>query len=145
MFKWIDNAWKSVTGFIDSNIANWVRDLIHGLYFFLNIIFGNVGGAWSDLKDIVDFFGAKLVTHFDAIYRAISDAYKWINKEGFLVYWYLTHPAQLIDLLWESLIVKLETEAWQVAPRLGKFFLSLLLGNLNRFLNLIEDVFDAVF
>lgn len=144
MFGWIDRAWRSVTGSVSSTVADWVHDVIHGLYWFLNIIFGNVGGAWSDLKNIFDFLGSKIEQYADDVWRAIYDAYKWINREGWLVYYYITHPAALVDLLWESLISKIEAQAWDTGKRLGEFFTSLILSHLQRFLTLIEDILNAI-
>jgi hypothetical protein len=145
MFGWIDRVWHSATGKIDSTIANWVHGLIHGLYSFLSLIFGPVGDAWSQLsKDVYDW----LKEHADwtiTVAHAIEDAYRWINKEGYEVYHYISHPSLLVDLLWDANVAKLETEAWDVGEKLGKFFLSLIYKNLKKFVLLIEDIFDAVF
>lgn len=144
MFGWISKAWHWATSNIPGDIVNWVHDLVRGLYFFLNIIFGAVGGAWSNLKDIADYFGAKLEHYLDEAFRAVKDAYDWINKEGYLVYYYITHPEKLVLLLWDALIANLEATAWDTAGKLGKFFLSLILKNRRRFIDLIEDILHAV-
>jgi hypothetical protein len=144
MFSWIDKAYQWLSGKVDSVLASWVHDVVRGFWYVLNALFGNVTGAWSALKDILDFFGSKIERLFDETYRAIRDTYDWINNQGYLVYYYITHPAQLVDLLWEALIANLETTAWETAERLGKFFLSLFLRNLEKFLTLIEDILNAV-
>jgi hypothetical protein len=144
MFGWIDKAWQWAAGNIGGTIVSWVHDVIRGFWYVLNALFGNVTGAWSGLKDIFDFFGSKIERFFDEVYRAIREAYGWINTHGYLVYYYITHPAKLVDLLWEALIANLESTAWETAERLGKFFLSLILRNLEKFLMLIEDILHAV-
>lgn len=144
MFNWIDKAYQWLSGKVDSVLASWVHDIVRGFWYVLNALFGNVTGAWSALKDVFDFFGSKIERYFNEVYRAISDAYNWINTKGYLVYYYITHPAQLVDLIWEALIANLESTAWETADRLGKFFLSLFLRNLEKFLMLIEDILNAV-
>jgi hypothetical protein len=144
MFNWIDKAYQWLSGKVDSVLASWVHDVVRGFWYVLNALFGNVTSAWSQLKDIFDFFGSKIERYFNETYRAISDAYNWINTRGYLVYYYITHPAKLVDLLWEALIANLESTAWETADRLGKFFLSLFLRNLEKFLMLIEDILNAV-
>jgi hypothetical protein len=145
MFSWIDRVFHSATSAISSAVAEWVHGLVHGLYMFLSLIFGPVGDAWSELsKSVYDW----LKEHADwtiTVAHALEDAYRWINHEGYEVYHYISHPSLLVNLIWNDIIAKLETEAWTVAEKLGKFFLSLIYKNLKRFVLLIEDIFDAVF
>lgn len=144
MFNWIDNAWHRVTGTIDSTVASWVHALVRGLYSFLSSIFLPVGSAWSYLWTHVinyhDWLG-KLSTE---IYRALDDAYDWINKEGYEVYYYITHPVQLVELIYDDIIAKVESTAVSTAEKLGKFTLALIIKNVKTIVTIAEDIFDAV-
>lgn len=144
MFGWIKQAYDWASGRVDSTIASWVRALISGLYSFMSVIFGRVSKAWHDLwraanmmRSRLDVFGRDIVTRF-------TEVYGWINKEGRLVYCYITHPSKLAALVFDALIVELERQAWSVGERLGKFFLSLILHNIKRFALLVEDILDAI-
>jgi hypothetical protein len=86
-----------------------------------------------------------VVVHiFDPLKRDILSAWHWITSRGELVFYYITHPDKLAMLIFDSLIALLERTAWQVAPKLGKFFLSLVIHNLRRFTLLLEDIIMAV-
>ena len=167
MFNWIAHAYRVVTGAIDSTVQRWVHDLINGLYSFLHVIFGDVRKVWGYLwRDVGTFWQA--IDHFGiTVYRALNHLYRkwipdiihwierdilaplirawhWILHEGAIMWHYISHPALLVDYLWEHLIIKIEREAWNVADRLGRFAVALIWRNLNHFLILIEDVLDAI-
>lgn len=144
MFGWIDRAYHSVTGKIDSAVASWVHALIHGLYLFLSTIFGDVGAAWDDLVKDGELFLSAVDVLGDTVYDSLHDLYTWVNKYGKELVGWIEHPSTLVDLLWDDILSKLEKEAWTAGEKLGKFFLSLILHNLKRFATLLEDILDAV-
>lgn len=143
MFDWIRNAFDWASGKIDDTIRGWVRDLIHGLYAFLSVIFGEVGKAWHDLERYVSDLWHALDRFGHATARTFEDIYRWLNHEGHILWYYITHPAKLVDLIYDDIIVKIEREAWNTGERLGKFFTSLILHNLRRFMLLLEDILHA--
>ena len=145
MFGWIDRAWNSVAGRIGNDISSWVHSLIRGLYSFLSLIFGPVGAAWSYLWKHVINYHDWMGRTVDEIYRALRDGYDWINNEGHEVYYYITHPAQLIDRLWDPLWAKAESEIVNVAERAGKFVIAFVLKNVGTVVRIAEDIIDAVF
>lgn len=82
---------------------------------------------------------------WDPIWKILTQAWDWVTGKGETLWHYLTHPADLVDLLWDALLAKIEAEAWTAGELLGKFFLSLIVHNLQRIATLIEDILDAVF
>jgi len=144
MFNWIDSAWHRATGAIDSTIANWVHALVRGLYSFLHVIFGDVGRAWDNYWREVHGFIAGARLFADKVIGALKDAFDWINKEGYLVYYYISHPIKLVDLVYDALLGKIESTAVDTAERLGKFFLAFILKNLKTFITVLEDIVNAV-
>ncbi len=78
------------------------------------------------------------------LYRSLLAVWHWINHEGSILWYYITHPDKLVDLVWDALIAKLETEAWNIGGKLGRFSLALIVHNLRRFLLLLEDIVNAV-
>lgn len=82
---------------------------------------------------------------YDPLFKSLTGAWHWITHEGALVFFYITHAPQLVDLFWDALIAKLEAEAWNIAQKLGSFALSLVVRNLGRFVSLVEDILNAVF
>jgi len=145
MFRWLDNAWHSAIGAVDRTTANWVHAIVRGLYSFLYTIFGDVGGAWDDLlKDGSDFIGESVQIGEETSTK-LADLYGWINKFGSYLFQWIRHPSLLVDFIWDDVIDKLETTAWDTAEKLGKFFIALIVKNLPKLLTLIEDVIEAVF
>jgi hypothetical protein len=145
MFNWIRHAYDTVTGKIDSTVASWVHGLINGLYSFLHVIFGDVGKAWDDFWHDIDGFVTGIRHFIDSVGRALIDIYGWINKEGHLVYYYISNPIKLVDLVYDELLGKIEATAEDTAERLGKFALAFIYKNLKTFVTIVEDIFDAIF
>lgn len=75
----------------------------------------------------------------------IAQAWDWITGKGETIWHYLTHPGDLVKLIWDALIANLEAEAWSIGGKLGTFFLALVVHNLPRFVSLVEDILNAVF
>jgi hypothetical protein len=167
MFGWIDRAWQWATGHIDSTVAAWVRDIVHGIYGFLHSIFGKVGTAWgvfthdvAAIAAVLDHFGNSVVAFFYHIWRVwipalgrwitrtildpLLGVLRWLRNQGETMWHYFTHPEQFATLLAEPLIIWLEKNAWAVAGKLSSFFLSLFLRNMRKFLALAEDIIHAV-
>lgn len=144
MFNWIDKLYHTVTGKIDQTVADWVHALIHGLYAFLASIFGPVARAWDAFwRDISGYVQSGLLFASHVV-TLLHDAFAWINKEGYEVYYYITHPSKLVDLLWSFILTKFETDSVHAAEKLGTFFLHLLVRNLKTVLHVLEDIVDAV-
>lgn len=168
MLSWLRSAWDRASGAVSDTIRGWVHDLVAGLYSFLHTIFGDVRGAWKDfvgtceaIYHALDHFGAETAHAFGLLFRhwipgiihwvtvtvyaLAKDAWRWITHEGALVYGYITHPGRLVELIWDSLWANVESHAWDLAGDLGKFAVALIWRNLDKFLVLIEDIFDAIF
>jgi hypothetical protein len=166
MFRWIGSIYNSATGAVDDAVRSFVHVLINGLYSFLHTIFGLVGDAWklyrdanSQLRKGLEDFSVAVQSAFHRIIKVwipdftrwvtrhildpLLGAIRWIDNEGRIMWHYLTHPADLVNLIWDYLIVKTEHEAWNISGKLGKFFVSLFAHNMKRFLLLIEDIIHA--
>lgn len=76
--------------------------------------------------------------------RSLLAAWHWIGHEGSILWFYITHPEKLVDLIWEAIIVRLERDAWSLGQRLGTFFFALIWHNLKRAVLLLEDILTAV-
>lgn len=168
MFSWIARAYNWAAGKIDSVTAGWVHDLINGLYSFLHVIFGGVISEWNKLYGAAKSFADNFREFASAVANAwhylwhvywpeflryldneivapLKTAYQWVINEGRVVWHYIQNPDDLVELIWDSILKKLETSAWDTGEKLGSFFLSLILRNLDKVLTLAEDILDAVF
>jgi hypothetical protein len=167
MLNWLRSAYDRATGAITSTIAGWVHDVVAGLYSFLHIIFGDVRGAWKDLVGAseaiyhaLDEFGDETAHAFGILFRhwipgilkwiqtdivrPLLEAVSWIAHEGATIWHYITHPADLVLLIWDAFIARLEATAWDTAEALGKFAVALIWKNIDKFITLLEDVLDAI-
>lgn len=89
-------------------------------------------------KWIVAHIYTPLKNYADQIAR---DLRKW----GYTAWWYITHPAALAELLINDIVTSFERHAWDIAPKLGSFLLSLIVRNLPKLVHLVEDIITAVF
>jgi phage-related protein len=167
MLNWLRSAFDRATGSISSTIAGWVHDVVAGLYSFLHVIFGGIDDAWKDFTSGLDTlgsaiaaFGSSVAHDMDllflhwipgiiswvtrVVWALAKEAWDWITHEGATIWHYITHPADLVDLIWEAFLAKLEATAWDTADYLGKFAIALVWKNIDKFLALIEDVLDAI-
>jgi hypothetical protein len=168
MLNWLKSAWDRASGAVSDTIRGWVHDLVTGLYSFLHTIFGDVRGAWKDfvgtceaIYHALDHFGDETAHAFGLLFRhwipgiihwvttvvwaLAKEAWRWITHEGAIIWGYITHPGKLVDLIWDSLWSTVEARAWDLAGDLGKFAVALIWKHLDKFLVLIEDIFDAIF
>lgn len=168
VFNWLRKAFDWTTGKIDQVTASWVNTVVRGIWTFLTSLFRGVIDAWNDFYKASQALGHGLallasstwhwVTWFldvfwrqwlkwveDHIIKPLLVAWHWVIHEGAIVWHYLTHAADLVAFFWDALIAKLEHESWTVAEKLGDFFLALVVKNLRRFAELVEDILDAVF
>lgn len=130
-------------------IINEYRRLVHDAVTFASGVYDyavrNITAAVHYAERLVsDAINWIRVNLFDPLQAGLLDALRWITHNGAVLWDYITHPDKLAALLFDSLIVLLERNAWSVADRLGKFFISLIFKNLTRFITLIEDVLDAI-
>jgi hypothetical protein len=167
VFDWIAKAYNWAVGKVDTTTAGWVHDILSTLWGFLHSLFGVVITAWDDfytrVKNFITGIGHFIVAVDDAftylwhvwwkkvwayitvhIIKPLLSAVHWVEHEGLTIWHYITHPADLVDLIFDPLVTKIEAEAWSLGDKLGKFFLSLMVKNLKRFLTLMEDVLDAL-
>lgn len=78
------------------------------------------------------------------LYNLTTSLFDWVKNKGELIWYYITHPDALAELLFGGLITIFEREAFAVADRLGKFLIALIVKNLQQFTMLIEDILSAI-
>ena len=167
MLTWLANAVGRAGSAVSSAVTGWVHAVIAGVYSFLHSIFGDVRGAWRDfvtgallLRNALDDFGSEVARGFEllfekwipgiikwvtnTVYKLALDAWHWITTDGAKIYYYITHPAALVDLIFDALLAEIENTAWDTAEKLGSFSVALIWKNLPKFLALIEDILDAI-
>lgn len=157
-------AWHSITSFMDETVLK--------IYYILRQVIPAVVKAYKDSIALVDKYARDVYSWatrefqlvrdaLDAAFNAlkkfviddiwkplddlVTSALKWITTRGETVWHYISNPVDLVDLLWDYLIAKLEAEAWNIGEKLGSFFLALVIKNLPRFVKLLEDILNAVF
>lgn len=81
------------------------------------------------------------------IWKPLHDFSTWLKihliKWGYTAWYYVTHPDKLAAALFWFIVGLLEKNAWQVAPKVGTFFLTLFLHNMRRIAHVLEDIIDA--
>ena len=131
------------------DVIHWATYWVHRLGRFIEEVF-----HWAAHEfDVIRHWVAALFDAFrkwvindvwSPIWRTLTPVFRWVTHEGATLWYFLTHPAAFVDLIWTHLLVKLEREAWNAGRLLGRFFLSLVVHNLRTFFLLIEDVIDAI-
>jgi hypothetical protein len=168
VFNWIARATNWAFGTIGGTVVGWVHDLINGVFGFLHSIFGFVIAGWNTFfntirswADSVGHFMGEVADAFVYIWRVwwvktyrwimhdivdpLLKAWDWLRHEGAILWYYITHPAELVAYIYDDIILRIEKLAWSTAEKLGEFFLALIIKNLKTLLHVIEDIVDAVF
>lgn len=78
------------------------------------------------------------------IEHSLSSAWNWIRNRGETVWFYITHPGKLADLILPELAGAIVRASDKVLTDLGIILFALLLRNIKRVLHIIEDVIVAV-
>ncbi len=123
LFTQAENFIKSVYSYVVGRVLYLVHLIAHSIDNLWQLVLRDV---WRPLLS------------------SITKAWHWITHEGSIVWFYITHPEKLVDLVWDYLIAKLEREAWRTADLLGRFLIALIVRNLRHFVLLIEDILDAI-
>lgn len=129
--RWASRLIAELRQFIE-HVWKWIQNAVDQLYKFIARV----------IRDVRDWVIRDI---WRPLHDSLLAAWHWILNEGHLVYFYITHPDKLVDLIWDWLIQKLEKEAWNVGRKLGRFFLALIIHNLRPFVNLVEDILNAIF
>jgi len=133
----IPNVLKFLSGLI-AKVEQYAKDVYNFAVRELNALRQFVLNLIAQLTTWV-------TTHiYNPLKAAFDLAWHWISHEGATVWHYISNPADLVELIWDHLINKLEAEAWNIGGKLGKFFLSLVTHNLVRFATLLEDIIDSI-
>lgn len=81
---------------------------------------------------------------WEPIWDTLAPAWTWITHEGLSLWNLVMHPGDLVDWIWNHILLKIEREAWNAARFLGRFFLSLIVHNIKTVAVLFEDILDAI-
>lgn len=81
---------------------------------------------------------------YDPLKKYADQIWSDLKLWGYTAWWWITHLADLAEAMIFHIATSLEKHAWELAPILGKFLLSLILANVKRFVLLIEDIIDSV-
>jgi hypothetical protein len=144
MLKWITNAYNSTIGRLDDSVASWVKNLVLGLWHYLASIFTPVSRAWHDFTGIIGTLKTLLTSFGETVVARFLDLYGWVNKEGYEVYYYISHPDKLAGLVVDGVVAQVEKDALAMGEKLGKFFLSLIINHVVDFAKTVEDIIDAI-
>ena len=89
MFGWITRIWQWGVSNVGDPVASWTRDFIHGVFGWLDTMFGHIGDAWhvmwlsSFAVDIASGnFGMAIADAFGRLFKiAIPRLIAWADRE----------------------------------------------------------------
>lgn len=150
--SWIDEVVFAIARLylrIIPDLIQWARDTINTVQRYAEDVYNFAVRELNALRQFVLSLIAELTTWvtthvYDPLKAWVDTALHWIANEGATVWHYISNPVDLVELIWDHLIDKLEAEAWNVASKLGRFALSLVARNLTRFAALAEDILNAI-
>lgn len=130
-------------------IINEYRTLYNAAVRYVSDVYNTVSGWFNDalhyaehlVNGVIDWV---IKNVWNPLYKLTTDLFNWIKDKGETLWYYLSHPDALAELIFGSLLTILEREAWAVADRLGKFAIALVAKNLRQFAMLIEDILNAI-
>lgn len=142
LFRYLYHVWIP-------QIVRWIRRLITQVIHDLMALYHWAVREFARFRHWVaalfDAFRYWVINNiWKPLYKSLLAAWHWIDHEGSVLWFYITHPAKLVDLIWEALIERLERDAWSLGHRLGTFFFALIYHNLKRAVLLAEDILNSV-
>jgi hypothetical protein len=104
MWSWLGRVWNWAFGNIDSTIAGFIHDLIHGIWGWLSSIFGHVGDAWHGIWVAANWgwqqlqhYGLESLAMFWHILKVLFPGLiLWASRQFHVI-------AQALTKLWDSL------------------------------------------
>jgi len=128
--SWVTGLWHDLTTFI-----NWVwSQVVHWVDYIISF----VERLWHDLETWV------INNIWNPLFAAISDAWKWITHEGYLVYYYLTHPDKLVALLGHWLWLSWVDLLKRYGQTIGRWLAHVMFGMVSDFLTILEDFISGI-
>jgi hypothetical protein len=86
-----------------------------------------------------------VITHvYDPLKAYADQIYNDLLKWGYAAWQLLNDPGKLAGILLGALIAAAESAFWSIAAPVGKFALSIVLGNATKFASLLETILTAV-
>jgi hypothetical protein len=145
LLRWLEHLVSSIGRHIPSPIRTLIHLATGGLAALVDLVFGNVDGAWEELAKAGQGLEHFISKHADAIYAALRRIITYdIPHFAMTAWWWTTHPHQLADQLYWHIVYWLEQRAWSTGQYLGEFALSLLMHNARRFIHALEVIVAAV-
>lgn len=145
MLSWLDRIWHGAEGLIGSGVHAAASLATRGIAAVLSWLTGNVSDAWTDLERAAGYEERELGGWIDDVtghlWRIITYD---IPHYAMTAYWWVTHPADLADVLTWHAVRFLEDHADQAAEYLGRFALALVLRNSRQLVHLAERIIEAV-
>lgn len=128
--SWVVGLWHDITNFI-----NWVwQQVVHWVDYIINF----VERLWHDLETwVIDNIWRPLE-------RAITDAWNWITHEGYLVYYYLTHPDKLVALLGHWLWLSWVDLLKKYGKTIGRWLAHVMMSMVSDFVTILEDFISGI-
>lgn len=131
LLKWAERELAKLSSALSrlyDQVVKWVDDIYKWIAHEVSTVTSWViRNIWDPLKKYADLIYADLI--------------KW----GYYAYKWLTNLPALAEAMIFHIVTSLEKHAWEIADKLGKFALSLVVANLKQFVLLIEDIITAVF
>lgn len=132
---------RDIVKFFDNlyhDVLNYAKSVYRTLLSFIDWVHGALAKLWNDIVKWV------LRNIWDPLKNLIDGAWHWITHEGYLVYYYITHPDKLAALLghwlWISWIGLLKANGRPIA----RWLLHQMLSLQSDFLTILEDVISAM-
>ena len=144
MGNWLTRVFQATLAAGAAAASNLAYALTFGLWGYLHSVFRLVSDGWIGLNRAFNANSQAHQSFIGSVVHGIITSWNWIIHPGATMWHYISHPPDLVDLIWNAIILKLESTAVATARLLGKFFLALLLHHLRTVLAVFEDVISAV-
>jgi hypothetical protein len=155
--------WRSLENIV-GEIAGWIVTFVtHTLPSIWRHIERVAQSAWHWVENAVKWASTHIARLAHTAWHWVENAVKWVVVHVARPIWawikhvghqilewahfawhLLTHPLQLAEVIFWPLWFFFEKVAWKVARKIGQWLAELVLHNLVRLVNLVEDIVAAV-
>lgn len=117
-----------------SSLGRWIEDTIRWAARFIGYVRDL---AWHWVQSAVHW---AIVNIYDPLINSVVDLYHKMRQWAYVAWWYITHPAALVEALFWFGVDAAQRHIWGLAAVFGEFSARLFLANVPRVIALVERI-----
>lgn len=150
--KWVNSVTLALENWVIKlyhDVESWVSGLFTQLYNYAVGLYHWALSQLDKLGNLIQYVWNQLLSWvinniWDPLYNFISGAYKWITTNGYYVFYLLTHPDKLAQLLGSYLLREWLNLSRKYGGAVGRWLVHSMLGMGSEIVGLFADMLAKI-